>query len=294
MSKILVTGATGQLGTAVINNLLKHTAASNISALVRNEAKAGDLKAKGVNIVLGNYDDFNSLVAAFEGIDKVYMVSGDDIVARVKQQESLVKAAEAAGVKVLVYTSFQRKNETDSSPIAAVAKGHLNTEKLLKESGLLYTILQHNLYADIIPMFAGKQVLETKTIFLPAGDGKTSFALRTDFAEAGANVLLDETGKYERKVLALSGAEAISFTEIAQIISSVTGTEISYHAPTVAEFTAALTAAGVPAEVIGIVSAFSAAIAEGEVDAVSTDLAEILGRKPVTVAEYLKTVYGKG
>lgn len=120
MSKILVTGATGGLGSAVVNFLLEKTAASNIAVLVRDSAKVEALKEKGVSIVVGDYSDIDSLIAAFQGIDKLYFVSGSDIQHRLLQQENVVKAAVAAGVKHVVYTSFQRKNETATSPIAFV------------------------------------------------------------------------------------------------------------------------------------------------------------------------------
>jgi len=221
------------------------------------------------------------------------MVSGNDIANRIAQQDNMVNAAREAGVKHIVYTSFQRKNETATSPIAFVAAGHLNTERKLKESGLIYTILQHGVYADMIPIFAGEHLLENNTIYLPAGDGKTSYAARTDFAEAGANVLLDDTGKYNNKSILLTGSEAISWARIAEDIAVITNPPIVYISPTEEEFVGTLTKAGVPEEYIGLFAAFSKAIKEGEFTEVATNLEEILGRKPLTVAAFLKGVYGK-
>jgi NAD(P)H dehydrogenase (quinone) len=293
MSNILVTGASGHLGAAVTESLLKKTNAANISILVRNAGKAAGFAAKGVKVLVGDYDNYASLVAAFKGIDKLYMVSGNDIANRNQQQDNVVNAAKEAGVKHIVYTSYQRKNETDSSPIAFIAKGHLNTETQLKASGLIYTILQHGIYADMIPIFAGEHLLDNKTIYLPAGEGKTAYAVRTDQAEAGANVLLDETGKYNNKSIELGGSEAVSWTEIAAIISKATGRPIVYVSPTNEEFTATLTKAGVPAEYIGLFSSFSNAAKEGEFENVTNNLETLLDREPVTIAAYLQSVYGK-
>ncbi|MDP9081987.1 MAG: SDR family oxidoreductase [Bacteroidota bacterium] len=292
MSNILVTGATGPLGSAVTESLLKKTGAAGISILARSADKAAALKARGVNVLIGDYNDYASLLAAFKGIDKLYMVSGNDITNRIEQQDNVVKAAKEAGVKHIVYTSFQRKNESASSPIAFVAAGHLNTERKLKESGLTYTILQHSIYADMIPIFAGHQLLETNTIYQPAGEGKTAYALRTDFAEAGANVLLDETGKYNNQSIELTGPEAVSWSEVAADIAAITGHPIVYVSPTEEEFVETLTKAGVPAEYVGLFAGFSKANKEGEFANVTTDLEAILGRKPVTVAEFLSGVYG--
>lgn len=293
MNHILVTGATGHLGKAVAESLLKKSTANHISVLVRDADKAADLKAKGVDVRIGDYNDYSSLLNAFKGIDKLYIVSGNDIANRVKQQDNVVNAAKEASVKHIVYTSFQRRNETDSSPIAFIAKGHLNTEEKLKTSGLTYTILAHGIYADMIPIFAGEQLLQTKTIYLPAGDGKTAYALRTDQAEAGANILLDDTGKYHNQTIELGGSEALSWGQIAAILTDLTGEQISYVAPSVEEFTQTLSKAGVPQEYIGLFAGFSQAAKEGEFDNVTTNLETILGRKPVTVYAYLQSVYQK-
>lgn len=291
MSNILVTGATGHLGTAVTNSLLEKAGAANLTILVRDADKAVDFKNKGVKIAIGDYGDHASLIAAFKGIDKIYLVSGNDIANRAAQQDNVINAAKEAGVKHIVYSSFQRKSDSPGSPIDFIASSHLQTENTLKSSGLTYTLLQHTLYADIIPLFAGEQLLETKTIFLPAGKGKAAYAVRTDLAEAGANVLLDETGKFDNKAIELTGPEAVSWEQIAASISAITEQPIVYVAPSVDEFTTALTGAGVPAEYIGLFAGFSQAIAIGEFDEVNSELENLLGRKPLTVAEYLKTVY---
>jgi len=291
MSKILVTGATGHLGSALIDSLLQKTNAANVTILVRDAKKTAALKSKGVNVAIGDYADYQSLIAAFQGIDKIYLVSGNDIANRGQQHVNIINAAKEARVKHIVYSSFQRNNESANSPIAFIANSHLSTEHALKSSGLVYTLLQHTLYADIIPVFAGEQLLQSKTIYLPAGAGKTAFAVRTDLAEAGANVLVDQTGKYNNLSIELTGPESVSWEQIANIISTATGENIVYVSPSVDDFTTALTNAKVPAEYIGMFAGFSQAIAEGEFERVNNELEKLLGRRPLTVASYLKSVY---
>ncbi|HEY0176178.1 MAG TPA: SDR family oxidoreductase [Pedobacter sp.] len=293
MSKILVTGATGHLGNAITESLLKKTNADRVNILVRDPEKAAEFKAKGVNVLTGDYNDADSLVNAFKGIDKLYLVSGNDIPNRAGQHESIINAAKKAGVKHIVYSSFQRKEDSEDSAIAFVAVSHIYTENLLKTSGLTYTILRHALYTDMIPIFAGEHLLENKSIYLPAGSGKSAFALRADLAEAGANVLLDETGKYDNREIELTGPESLSWEQIAAIISEITGENITYTSPSVTEFTAALTNAGVPDEYIGIFAGFSKAIDDNEFEEANDELGSLLGRQPVTIAAYLQTVYGK-
>lgn len=293
MSTILVTGATGHLGKAVTEFLLQKTDAANIRILVRDAVKAEVFKSKGVGVAVGDYNDHASLLRAFKDVDKLYLVSGTDIENRAAQQEGVVKAAKEAGVKHIVYTSYQRKTESAHSPVAVIADSHLHTEKVLKESGLTYTILEDGLYAEVIPNFAGHNLLETKTIFLPAGEGKTAFAVRSDMAEASAVILLDQTGKFDNRSVEIAGSESVSWKDIAGMISDIAGESISYAPLSEADFTRFLSEAGVPALYIGMQVGFGKAIEAGEFENVSGELEAILGRKPATAEAYLREVYGK-
>ncbi|PSL35433.1 SDR family oxidoreductase [Chitinophaga ginsengisoli] len=291
MGKILVTGVTGLLGRIVLDKLLSKVPASNVKVLVRDEAKAAPFRELGVEVAIGSYDDKTSLVNAFKDVDKLYFVSGSDTAKRGQQHENVVSAAIEAKVGHVVYTSFQRKNETETSPIYFVASTHLLTERLLQSSGLKYTILKHGIYTEMIPIFIGDRVLETGVIFQPAGEGKTAFILRSDLAEAGVAVL---TGQgHENRSYELTGPAAVSFEEIAAKISAVTGKNVSYVSPTPEVFTAELTKAGVPAEYIGLFAGFSEATKEGEFASISTDLEKLTGRKGGSVEAFLEQVYGK-
>jgi NAD(P)H dehydrogenase (quinone) len=289
---ILVTGAAGHFGNAAIRFLLeKGVKPGEISALVRGQQSAEDFSKKGVNVVIGDYDNYASLVSAFQGVDKLLFVSGSDIGKRLSQHQNVVKAAEEAGVKHIVYTSFQRKDETESSPLWIVAQSHLQTEKWIKESGIDYTILKNNLYLDFLPGFIGEKVLETGMIYVPAQQGKVSAALRVEMAEASANILI--TPNHESKVYDFTNTEALSYQEIAQVISEVTGKKINYHSPSAQEYGQTLAKFGVPAEVIGVFSSFAIAQAQGELDVTSSDLKRILGRNPVSLKDFLSQVYRK-
>jgi len=291
MGKILVTGVTGHLGRAVLDKLLAKVPASNVKVLVRDTAKAEAFKALGVETAIGNYDDKASLVAAFQDTDKLYFVSGNDVANRGPQHENVVNAAVAAKVGHVVYTSFQRRNEAPNGPLAFIATTHLLAENMLKASGLTYTLLQHALYAEVIPMFVGDRVLETGIIFQPAGDGKTAFALRDDMAEAGVAVLTGEG--HENKVYEITGSKAISYADIAAIITAATGKQVNYVSPTVEAFKEELTKAGVPAMYIGLFAGFSTAVKDGEFAEVSGDLEKLIGRKSGSVEAYLKETYSK-
>ena len=286
---ILITGATGHFGKATIDSLLKKGVPANtIAALVRDEAKAADLKAKGIIIRKGDYNDYASLVKAFTGVDKLLLVSGNELAQRGEQQVSAVKAATEAGVKHILYTSFLRKDESAQSPIAFVSLSHLSTEAAIKASGIPYTILQNSLYADVLPMFMGEKVLQTG-IFFPAAEGRTSFATRADMAEATANILTSEG--HANKEYAIANTVNYSLQDAAAYLSELSGKEITFFSPSQEVYAETLTKAGVPAEYIGLFAGFSAAIAQGEFDATTADLEKLLGRKPTTLKDYFKATY---
>ena len=287
---ILITGATGHFGHTAIDFLLQKTHAVNLAALVRDENKAADLKTKGVDVRLGNYDDYDSLIKAMEGIDKVLLISGNDIVNREKQHKNVVDAAKETGVKHIIYTSFERKNESENSPLGLVAKAHMNTDKYIKNSGLVFTILRNSLYADGLPVFFGEKVLETG-IYLPAGDGKGSFAIRHEMAEAAANVLAGEG--HENKVYNISNTENYSMKDMATILSEVSGKHVRYVSPTREEFQETLSKAGVPEQLVNVTIMFCEAIKQGEFETSHTDMEKLLGRKPLSLEVYFQTVYGK-
>lgn len=289
MSKILVTGATGGLGKAVVETLLKTVSADQISVLARDPAKAAALQAQGVAVLQGDYTDYASLVKAFAGVDKLYFVATSSFTDRIPQHENVVKAAVAAKVSHVFYTSFQRKTEDGSSPVAMIEEAHLATEKLLKASGLTYTILKHALYLDVFPPFFGPQVLETGTIALPAGTGRGAYASRHDMALAGAAVLTG-TG-HENQTYEIASPTTYSLADLAEALSTAAGRPVQYVAPSPEEFLAQATQAGVPAEASGMMVALMSAIAQGEFNFPDAMLAKLLGRAPESPAEFFKAAY---
>lgn len=285
---ILITGATGHLGKAVINFLLqKGTPANEIIALVRDEAKATDLKEKGITLRKGDYHNYASLAAAFKGVDKLLLVSSGDFNDRSGQHINVVNAAKEAGVKHILYTSVQSKEDKPSA-IPFVVQSHFDTENAMKNSGIPYTILRHTLYADVLPMFLGEKVAETG-VFIPAGNGKAPFATRLDMAEAAAAVLT--TKGHENKVYPITSTSVYSFKDIAVTLSELAGKNIPYIDADPEQYKEALTQAGVPQEYIGMMGGFAEAIRQGEFDEASEDLEKLLGRKPASLKEFLKTVY---
>jgi NAD(P)H dehydrogenase (quinone) len=291
MSTILVTGATGGLGHAVVETLLKTISPTQLAVLVRDPAKADDLHAQGVAVRQGDYSDYSSLTAAFAGVEKLYFVATNSMTNRdrIEQHENVVNAALAAEVKHVIYNSLQRKTEDGTSPVAFIEEAHLATEKLIKQSGLTYTILKHTLYLDVFPPFFGPQVLENNTIYLPAGTGRGAYVSRHDLAVASAAVLTSPG--HENQTYELAANTTYSLDDLAQALSTLSGRPIQYVAPSPTEFITQLTQAGVPAESSRLAAALMSAIAQGELDLPDPTLEKLLGRKPESPTELFKAAY---
>ncbi|WP_236975033.1 SDR family oxidoreductase [Membranihabitans maritimus] len=288
---ILITGATGEYGKVVINNLVEKGVNTNeIIALVRDLKKASDLKEKGIELRVGNYNDYDSLLTAFYGVDKLLFVSGSEVENREQQHRNVVNAAKESNIDYVVYTSFLQNIPVQDSAISFLQASHMKTENWIKESGISYTILRNSTYMDMIPMFIGESVLQTGIISLPAGEGKSSSVLREELAEAAANILT--SSGHKNKVYSLANNESLSYSDIAKEISNITGQEISYHSPAPDEFTNQLKKYNVPDEYIHLLTAFSLAQAKGELELKDLTLEKILGRKPYTVKEFLVSIYG--
>lgn len=288
---IAITGATGQLGSGVIENLIqKGQNPSNIVAMARSEEKAQTQKDKGVNIKIGNYNNYNSLVEAFKGIDKLLLISSSELENRAQQQINAVSAAKEAGVKHILYTSIQRQSDSPDSPISFVTNSHIETEKAIKESGLNYTILRNNLYMDILPWVLGEKVFETG-VFYPAQDGKTAYTLRSDIAEATANILLGDN--HENKEYNISNTHSLSFQEVADQLSVISGKTIAYVSPTVEVYKSTLVGAGAPEMVANMLAGFAMGAVQGEFLAGNSDLPELLGREAVSYKDFISGLYAQ-
>lgn len=285
---ILVTGATGHLGKATIDFLLKRDFPANkIAALIRDESKAGDLKAMGIELRKGDYHNYDSLTNALQGIEKVLFISSSDVNDRTAQQLNVINAAKEVGVKHILYTSVHRW-ENAQSFISTVTQSHIETENHLKKSGLSYTILKNTLYSDILPAFLGQKVVQNG-INVPAGNGKVPFVMRLDMAEAAANILSEE--KRNNKEYAIASDVLYSFTDIAKILSEITGKEIKYNDVSTELFIKQRIEEGLPQEYASFYASFAEAIKQGEFGSGGSDLASILGRKPISLKEFLQPIF---
>ncbi|KYR02988.1 hypothetical protein DLAC_00474 [Tieghemostelium lacteum] len=288
---ILITGSSGKYGKDVINFLLeKKVNPKNIVALVRDPSKGEEYKKKGVEIRVGDYDNYQSLVDAFKNVDQLLFISSNDPVNKLKQQQDVVKAAKEASVKNILYTSFIRKTEDGSSPVHNVVTSvHIQTEDLIKKSGIPYTLLVNGLYSDVLTeFFFGPSVL-SQGIFFPASQGKSNYTTRRDQAEATANILLNPSN-HLNKTYVLANNESYTLTDASKILSEISGKLVPYTSPEVETYREILGKV-IPSPLVEFSIAFALAIKQNEFETDKTDLPTLLGRKPTTLKDFLTTVY---
>lgn len=284
---LLVTGATGQLGKGIVQFLEQKNKLSEVAVLVRDAAKANDLKEKGVTIRIGDYHQPELLNEALKGIDTVVLISSNDFNDRIGQHKNVIDAATKNGVKHILYTGVSM-HDINLSPLKPFLEDHYQTEDYIKESGIPYTFLQHTLYADVLPMFIGPNPVETG-VFFAAGEGKVTFADRLDLAEAIANILISEG--HINKTYRMTNTTAYSFQEVATYLSELSGKEVNYVSPTEKEFQEALEGMGLPTPIVQMSLGFAAGIKNNDFDTPFSDLQTILGRKPTDLKAYLQKTY---
>lgn len=287
MTRILVTGATGNIGRMTLRHLLKRLPASNLVALARDPAKAADLAAEGIEIRQGDYFDYDGLLRAFEGIEKVMLVSATAFTDRNTQHENVINAARDAGVRHIVYMPIIQKAGSGFN-MPQVTEEDRFVEKSLKASGLIYTLVRHPPFLENIETYAGGNPLE-KGVLAPTGAGKAAYASREDLAEAHA-VVLSEAG-HEDKDYALYGGPAVSFADIAQILSDISGKPVPFNAISDQDYIPRLMSLGLPEPAAGFMLKWVQGVNAGEWDDQTGDLEKLLGRKPTAPTEFLQASY---
>ncbi len=276
--KIAVTGATGHLGTFVVEELKKRVSNENIVALVRTPGKASALE---VEVRAFDYNQPETMTAALAGVDRLVLISGNEIGQRARQHFNVIEAAGKAGVEWIVYTSLLHADSTTLN----LAGEHMTTEEALKASGINYTILRNGWYTENYTGSIGG-ALAGGAFIGSADNGKISSAARVDYAEAAAVAITDESHK--GKVYELAGDDYYTLADLAAEISNQTGTNIPYRNLTEAEYTKILESFEIPA-------GFAAAIASWDVSASKDDLFDdshqlsaLIGRPTTPLADSVK------
>ncbi|MEU6881939.1 NAD(P)H-binding protein [Streptomyces sp. NPDC046712] len=277
---IVVTGATGQLGRLVIDELLTRVPAESVAAVVRDKAKAADLAERGVELRIADYSRPETLADAFKAGDRVLLISGSEVGQRVAQHAAVIDAAKAAGIAQLAYTGVLGGPEADFD----LAAEHKDTERLILDSGLPYTFLRNGWYtenytANLAPVLAHGAVVAN------AGEGRVASAPRADFAAAAAAVLTGPAEEHLNTAYELSGDVAWSLAEYAAEVARQTGKEIAYSNVPAETHEEILTGAGVPPLFAAILVDVDKAIERGALARQTGDLSRLIGRPTTPLAE---------
>lgn len=278
---IVITGATGQLGRLVIQSLLAKLPATQIVAAVRNPARAADLAAQGVQVRQADYTDPASLVTAFQGAEKVLLISSSEIGQRAAQHRNVIDAAKKAGVSLVAYTSILH---ADRSPLGLAAE-HAATEAYLRESGLPHVLLRNGWYTENY-LASVPPALQHGAFIGSAGEGRISSAARVDYADAAA-VALTASGQ-AGKVYELAGDDSYTLTEFAAELSRQSGKPVPYVNLPEADYKAALLGAGLPEPIANLLADSDVGASKGGLFDDQHQLSALIGRPTTSLAALMQ------
>ncbi|MEH5014309.1 SDR family oxidoreductase [Phytobacter diazotrophicus] len=280
---IAITGATGQLGALAVEELLKTVKASELVAIVRNPAKADALAQKGVVVRQADYGDQAALTAALSGVEKLLLVSSSEVGQRAAQHRNVINAAKAAGVKFIAYTSLLH---ADKSPLGLHVE-HVETEKMLTDSGIPYALLRNGWYTE--NYLASAPAALAHGVFIgAAGDGKIASATRADYAAAAARVI--STDGHAGKVYELAGDSAWTLSELAAELSKQSGKPVVYQNLSEADFAGALKGVGLPDVFANLLADSDIGASKGGLFDDSHTLSKLIGRPTTPLAESVKGI----
>lgn len=282
---LIVTGATGQLGRLVVSHLLAHVPASRIGVSVRDSTKATDLAELGVRVRKADYGDPDSLIAAFEGAERILMVSSNAAATggdTLEQHRTAIDAARKAGATRILYTSQMSASPSSHFP---PGRDHAATERMLAESGLAWTALRHGFHAASALMM-NRQGFEAGRIVAPE-DGKVAWTTHDDLAAADA-ALLAGVAVIDGPTPPLTAGETLDLIDLAALASEILGRPILRDYVTDDEMRERAVARGVPEMVVRIMMGYYAAARAGEFAPLNGTLARLIGRAPQTMRSFLR------
>lgn len=291
MTRIVITGASGNYGRGVTDRLIDQGRAADLILITRKPDKLADRAAQGCTVRYGDFDQPETLAEAVRGGDRMLLISGTRVGARVEQHRAAIDAAAANGVRHIVYTSFIGID--DPANPAEVRHDHIETERLMQASGAAWTMLRDAHYADAMILMAGPGVMASGKWFSNSGEGREAMVWRDDCIESAVAVLTGEG--HEGRVYNITGPELQTLREVAALMAEITGRPVEYVSLDDEGQYAMFDAMGIPRRpvddqsVAGIpwnsddMVTFGAAIRGGFLEICSDDVERLTGRKARSV-----------
>ncbi|MCL4262519.1 MAG: SDR family oxidoreductase [Anaerolineae bacterium] len=273
---ILVTGASGNVGREVVQNLL---AMGQVVRATAVDAQDAQYIPGGAEIVLFDYADPATYHAAFDGVEKVFLLRPPAISDVAHTIKPAVTYAVAAGVKHIVFLSLIGAENNHFVP-------HYKIEKMLETVGMAYTFLRAGFFMQNLNTTHRADIVKENDIFIPAGQGRTAFIDTRDIGAVAAKVLT-EPG-HENTAYALTGHETLTYGEVADIFSQVLGREIQYSNPSLPNFAWRMRQRGYPWSYIGVMSGIYLTTRLGLAEKVTGDTAVLLARPPISMRQYVQ------
>jgi NAD(P)H dehydrogenase (quinone) len=295
MTKIVITGASGQYGRSATDRLIAQGRAADLILLTRSPAKLADRESQGCTVRYGDFDKPETLAAAVQGADRMLLISGTRVGARVVQHKAAIDAAAAAGVKHIIYTSFIGIHPDNP---ALVTRDHAQTEDLIRASGCGWTMLRDAHYADAMIVNAGPNFVRSGQWLSSSAPGREAMVWREDCVACAVAVLTGDG--HEGQVYNITGPDRQTLEEVCAMIAEVSGRPIAFTHTDDDGMYAMFDAMGIPREPVddqtisGIpwnsddMVTFEAAIRGGWLDIISNDVERLTGQKARSVRQMIE------
>lgn len=284
MTQLLVTGATGKVGSQTLQHLLERgTAPSCLRAGVRDPAKAQSLAEAGVEVVRYDHDEPDTLAAAFDGVDRAFVLV-PFVPDFAKLGAQAIEAARAAGAKHIVKLSAAG---ADARSDFWLAKNHGQSDEDVANSGLGYTILRPTFFQDNVLTFSADSLKSQRTFYGASGDQPVAYISSRDIAAVAAEVLLHPE-VHAGMTHDLTGGEALKNSELAALLGQVIGEPVTYTDLSLDQYADGARRNGTPELFVEAFTGLENMKAQGWAAAVSPHVQQVLGRAPETYAAFLK------
>jgi len=300
MGKIIVTGASGQFGSAAARLLLQSVPAEDLVLLSRTPEKLAEFAEKGSHVRRADFDDPSSLPAAMEGGERMLLISTARVGSRVGQHTNAAQAAVAAGVRQIAYTSLINADRPDNPAI--VKQDHFATEQAIRATGAEYTFLRDSQYSEAIALAMAIPALQAGVKPDNCGEGRVGFVSRDDCVAVAAGVLTQDG--HGNRAYPLTGPEALSIPQALAMVAEIAGKPIVVEPVSDEGMLEYFDSLGVPRHASDIVPdgpipwssddmvTFGQAIREGFFDEVTDHVERITGRAPRTLRSVLEQYQG--
>lgn len=272
MDSVLVTGATGNVGIEVVSQLVSRGVPVKAAVLPH---QAGTVPA-GVTPVEFDFVDSETFEAALHGVKRVFLMRPPHM-SDAKAFRPFVDAMVNAGIRQVVFLSVQGAGQNVFVP-------HHGIEVLLKKSGLAWTFLRPSFFMQNLSTTHLADIRDRGEIFVPAGGGRTNFIDVADIGEAAAVCLT--TPGHGGNAYEITGSEALTYDEVAAILTSACGRPITYARPSAREFKAHMRSAGHARDFVRVMSSIYAIAKFGMASGTTATFEQLVGRKPRTLAEW--------